>query len=215
MTMACKNPEPVKVLFFGDSITYNGVSWEGAYVRLIESYASNDGLDHVEFVASGIPGNKVTDLYARYERDVVSQDPDYVVLFIGVNDIWHDLTGGQGTDYDTFTKVYFDLVQKLQSADISMVLCTPTCIGEQKDFVNEGDKELNRISQWIREFANSKHIPLVDLRTAFLKYQSIHNIENVSQGLLTADGVHLKPEGSKLVADEMWKIIGEILNENY
>ncbi len=203
--------EPVKILFFGDSLTYYGTSWRGAYIRLIESYAREEKKDQVKFMASGVSGNKVTDLYARVDRDVLSRSPDIVVIFIGVNDIWHELEFGMGTGFTVFQETYTALVQKLQSSGIVLVMCTPTCIGEQKDFANEGDNNLNRYSQWIRDFAHAKDIPVVDLRKAFVRYQQKHNHENVYEGVLTKDGVHLSPEGSQLVAKEMWKVLKTVL----
>lgn len=210
MASAFSPPNTKKVLFFGDSITYNGTSWEGAYINLISKYAKENGISDAEFIKSGIPGDRVTDLYLRVERDVLSQDPDIVVIFIGVNDIWHKILSGTGTDYRKFGLFYDALVKKLQDQNIQVILCTPTTIGEKTDFTNECDGDLNKYSQWIRDYATKNNIPLVDLRNAFLDYNLKNNTENKEKGILTADGVHLKPEGSMLVADEIWKKLKEI-----
>ena len=204
-------PKSKKVLFFGDSITYNGTSWDGAYINLISKYAKESGINDAEFIGSGVPGDRVTDLYLRVEKDVLSQSPDIVVIFIGVNDIWHKILSGTGTDYKKFGLFYDALVKKLQDQDIQVILCTPTTIGEKKDFTNECDGDLNKYSQWIRDYAVKNNIPLVDLRKAFLDYNLKNNAENKEKGVLTADGVHLKPEGSKLVAGEIWKVLKERL----
>jgi lysophospholipase L1-like esterase len=36
----------------------------------------------------GTSGNTVRDLQARWERDVVAHQPDYVAIMIGTNDVW-------------------------------------------------------------------------------------------------------------------------------
>ena len=46
--------------------------------------------------------NSVYDLYLRSEDDVLSRNPDVVVIYIGVNDVWHKQSHGTGTDYDKF-----------------------------------------------------------------------------------------------------------------
>lgn len=199
------NTDKKKVLFFGDSITYNGTSWDGAYINLIAKYAKDEGFTDTEFIGSGVPGDRVTDLYLRMGKDVLAQSPDIVVIFIGVNDIWHKILSGTGTDYRKFGLFYDALVKKLQSKNIRVVLCTPTTIGEKKDFTNECDGDLNKYSQWIRDYAAENEIPLVDLRKTFLDYELKNNTENKEKGVLTADGVHLKPEGSKLVANTIWE----------
>ena len=208
-------PNSKKVLFFGDSITYNGTSWEGAYINLISRYAKESGISDAEFIGSGVPGDRVTDLYLRMEKDVLSQNPDIVVIFIGVNDIWHKILSGTGTDYKKFGLFYDALVKRLQNQNIQVMLCTPSTIGEKKDFTNECDGDLNKYSQWIRNYAVENNIPLVDLRKAFLDYEVKNNTENKEKGVLTADGVHLKPEGSKLVANEMWKKLKEVINNKH
>jgi lysophospholipase L1-like esterase len=66
---------------------------------------------------------------------------------------------------------------------------------------------LNFYSQWIRNFAAKKSIPLVDLRSLFIQYNLGNNPENKESGILTRDRVHLTPAGNNLVAKEMWKVI--------
>ena len=203
-----------KVIFFGDSITYNGTSWEGAFINLIAKYAKEEGFNNTDFIGSGVPGDRVTDLYLRLERDVLSQSPDIVVIYIGVNDIWHKTLSGTGTDYKKFGLFYDAVVKKLHEQNIQVIICTPTTIGEKTDLTNECDGDLNKYSQWIRDYTKLNDIPLVDLRKTFLQYNLENNTENKEKGVLTADGVHLKPEGDKLVADEIWRVLKTCLTSN-
>ena len=48
---------------------------------------------------------------------------------------------------------------------------------------------------------------MVDLRTIFHEYSVAHNPENLYNGILTSDGVHLNTKGNALVAEEMWKAL--------
>lgn len=212
VTLAFKSSSNKKVLFFGDSITYNGTSWEGAYINLIANYAKDAGIEDIDFIGSGIPGDRITDLYLRMENDVLSKKPDVVVVLIGVNDVWHKILSGTGTDFTKFGLFYNSIVSELQTKGIKVLVCTPTSIGEKNDFSNECDGDMNKYSQWIRDYAAQKELPLVDLRKAFLTYNLVHNKGNKEKGILTADGVHLKPKGSKLVAKEIWKLLENEIN---
>lgn len=196
-----------KVLFFGDSITQAGVK-PGGYIIKIGELVAKDGLtDQFELIGSGIGGNKVYDLFLRMEEDVLSKNPDVVIIYVGVNDVWHKRTYGTGTDADKFEKFYAAIIEKLQAKNIKVILCTPAAIGEKTDFSNELDGDLNKYSTIIRSLAEKNKLPLVDLRKSFLDYNKQFNTENKESGILTSDKVHLNEQGNKFVAEEMWKVI--------
>jgi lysophospholipase L1-like esterase len=200
-------PAKKKVVFFGDSITQAGVQ-PGGYIRLMDSLVALDkkSADY-ELIGAGIGGDKIYDLYLRMEEDVLRKQPDIVVIYVGVNDVWHKSSSGTGTDYNKFGRFYEAVVAKLQAAGIKVIICTPAVIGERTDHSNPQDGDLNFYSQWIRNFAAKKSIPLVDLRSLFIQYNFANNPENKESGILTRDRVHLTPAGNNLVAKEMWKVI--------
>jgi lysophospholipase L1-like esterase len=196
-----------KIIFFGDSITQAGVK-PGGYIVRIGELAAKDGLtDQFELIGAGIGGNKVYDLFLRMEEDVLSKTPDVVLIYVGVNDVWHKQSSGTGTDADKFEKFYAAIIKKLQEKNIKIIMCTPAVIGERTDFTNQLDGDLNKYSNIIRGLAQKNSIPLVDLRKAFLDYNIQFNKENKESGILTTDRVHLNDEGNKIVAEEMWKVI--------
>lgn len=196
-----------KVIFFGDSITQAGVKPNG-YIDVLNTMLKEQKLDaQYELVGAGIGGNKVYDLYLRIEEDVLKHNPDIVVVYIGVNDVWHKQSSGTGTDADKFVRFYNAILAKLKAQNIKVVIATPAVIGERTDFSNQLDGDLNRYSNIIREIASKENLPLVDLRKAFLDYNSKNNPENKEQGILTSDRVHLNDMGNMLVAEAMWKVI--------
>ncbi len=200
--------KPVKVIFFGDSITRAGVN-PGGYINLMQGIVREYTNPKYELIGAGIGGNKVYDLFLRFEDDVLSKRPDVVVIYIGVNDVWHKQTSQTGTDLNKFTAFYIAMITKLQSAGIKVIVCTPAVIGERTDFSNSLDGDLNRYSNTIRELAAKFNCGLVDLRKAFLDYNLNNNPENKESGILTTDRVHLNPAGNKLVADLMLKALSE------
>ncbi|HZB13173.1 MAG TPA: GDSL-type esterase/lipase family protein, partial [Chryseolinea sp.] len=160
-----------------------------------------------DFIGAGISGNKVYDLYLRLESDVLSKNPDVVIIFVGVNDVWHKRSYGTGTDVDKFEKFYTAIIKKLQEKNIKAVLCTPAVIGEKTDFSNELDGDLNQYSSIIRSLAKKNNLSIIDLRNTFLEYNRKFNSENKEAGILTSDRVHLNEKGNEVVANEMWKVI--------
>ena len=196
-----------RVIFFGDSITQAGVQ-AGGYIVRVDSMCKVEGSgDKYEFIGAGIGGNKIYDLYLRMEDDVLAKNPDVVVIYIGVNDVWHKSSSGTGTDADKFEKFYQAIIDKLKAKNIKIILSTPAAIGEKTDFSNPQDGDMNEYSNIIRRIASKNNLSLVDLRKAFLDYNLKNNPANKDRGILTTDRVHLNANGNQLVADEMWKVI--------
>jgi lysophospholipase L1-like esterase len=199
--------EKKKVIFFGDSITEAGVQPGGYITQLREIIKNESKADNFDLIGAGIGGNKVYDLYLRLESDVLSANPDIVVIYIGVNDVWHKQSHGTGTDPDKFERFYLALIKKLKEKNIQVILCTPAVVGEKTDFSNQLDGDLNSYSSIIRKIAATQALQLVDLRKAFLEYNLANNPDNKESGILTTDRVHLNEKGNKLVAEKIWEIL--------
>jgi len=207
LMMAFDAQKKTRVIFFGDSITQAGAN-TGGYIKRIDSMCKVEGKsENFEFIGAGIGGNKVYDLYLRMDNDVLAKEPDVVLIYIGVNDVWHKATSGTGTDADKFEKFYQAIIDKLKAKSIKVILCTPAAIGEKTDFSNPQDGDMNGYSNIIRGIAKKNELTLIDLRKAFHDYNLKNNPDNKDRGILTTDRVHLNPTGNQLVADEMWKVI--------
>lgn len=195
--------KPLRVVFFGDSITQAGVR-EGGYITLMQEMLQKTAkASAYELIGAGIGGNKIYDLYLRAEEDVFAQSPDVVVIWVGVNDVWHKASHGTGTDADKFEKFYRALVKRFQDKGIKVIVCTPATIGERTDFTNQQDGDLNLYSNIIRKVSETMNTGLLDLREVFLAYNRENNPENLDRGILTSDRVHLNEKGNKLVAERM------------
>lgn len=202
-----------KVIFFGDSITELGVrkdKYTGYILKMDSMLKEEKKSDQYELIGSGVSGNKVYDLYLRLEDDVLSKNPDVVVIYVGVNDVWHKTLSGTGTDPDKFEKFYLAILKKLKEKNIKVILCTPAVVGEKTDMSNQLDGDLNRYSNIIRDMAKKNNLVLVDLRQKFLDYNKANNPANQEKNILTYDRVHLNEKGNQLVADEMWKAVKSV-----
>jgi len=207
VTMAMSHQKKTRIVFFGDSITQMGVN-PGGYITRMNETLKGKGLDaQYELIGAGIGGNKIYDLYLRMDSDVLAKSPDIVVIWVGVNDVWHKASSGTGTDADKFEKFYTAVIKKLQAKNIRVFLTTPAAIGERTDFSNSQDGDLNYYANIIRRLAKENNCGLIDLRKSFLAYNLKNNPDNKESGILTTDRVHLNAAGNTLVADEMMKAI--------
>jgi len=196
-----------KIIFFGDSITQAGVGKDG-YISKLDSIAKAKGKDY-ELIGAGISGHRVEDLYKRLNKDVLSKNPDAVVIWIGVNDVWH---GKFVTDSNKmmFSWHYNSILQQLKERHIKVIICTPGVVGEKKGYTNKLDAGLNECADSIRAIAKRFKCPLVDLRKEFVKYDEKNNPENKENGVLTGDGVHLNRTGNLFAAERMWKVLKKL-----
>lgn len=201
--MAMRQDKPLKVIFFGDSITQAGVNPTGYITQMGEMLKANNQSNEYELIGAGIGGNKVYDLYLRLEDDVLSKKPDVVFIYVGINDVWHKASSGTGTDPDKYVKFYEALIRKMKAQNIRVIVCTPTVIGERNDNSNQQDGDLNQYSKLIREIASRNSLQLCDLRKHFADYLTQNNPENKEKGILTSDRVHLTEAGNKFLAEKM------------
>lgn len=195
-----------RILFFGDSITELGVKPNG-YVTLIAEALHGENDRHVEIIGAGISGNRVPDLQQRLKRDVLSKKPTIVVVYIGVNDVWHWALNNKGTTLGEFESGLKDIISRIRLAGARVVLCTPSVIGEKPDGTNLQDAMLEQYASISRSVAANMDATLCDLRTAFVEYLKLHNTDHKQKDILTYDGVHLNDAGNRLVADEILKIL--------
>lgn len=206
-----------RIVFLGDSITQAGVKPEGYVTVLTEAIKAAHPDLGIETFGAGVSGNKVPNLQARLEKDVIDKKPTLVFIYIGINDVWHwkmDKEGkllGGGTTKELFESGLKDIIAKVNAAGARVILCTPSVIGEKHDGSNERDGMLEEYSVISRKVAADTGSQLVDLRKAFIDHLKANNADNAPKGILTGDGVHLNPAGNAFVAAEMGKAIGVAL----
>ncbi len=194
-----------RIIFFGDSLTSLAGQEEPkqhvtkGYVRIVRETLQEKHKDkniEVDWVATG--GHTVPDLLKRVDKDVIAKKPTIVVIQIGCND-------ARRIPKDTFKSGLEELIDKLQKADIQVVQCSLTSVGEKHDGTNKDDAKLEEFAEVAREVAKAKKLPLNDLRKAFVSHWKKNNPDNKPSGILTYDGNHFNDAGHKFVAEQMLK----------
>jgi lysophospholipase L1-like esterase len=83
-------PGTFRVLALGDSHTYGaGVSEREAYPGQLQEYLDAREPGVFTVINKGVPGFNTSMLRKRLARHVSSYDPDMVILWVGINDIWN------------------------------------------------------------------------------------------------------------------------------
>lgn len=205
VSVAARTYDKKRVIFFGDSVTQAGAK-PGGYIEIMKTLVDTT---QYELIGAGISGNKVTDLQARIERDVLDQNPDVVFVYIGINDVWHfyKFEGTTGTEADRYEAGLRDVAQKIQDRGATVIFCTPTAIGEDLSSNTEENTRLTAYADIVRRVADDTGSQLCDLRKAFGKYLKKHNKEKAYEGILTTDGVHMNEAGNRFLAEEMKKCL--------
>jgi lysophospholipase L1-like esterase len=196
-----------RIVFLGDSITQGG-DRPGGYVDLVRTAVKEALPDAgIEVIGAGISGNKVPDLEKRLDRDVLAKKPTTVVIYIGINDVWHS-TRNNGTPKDVYEKGLRSLVERIRAGGARVILCTPSVIGEKAVGKNPLDAMLDEYSGVSRAVAGDLKTGLLDLRKAFVDHLAAANAAGAEKGVLTSDGVHLNPAGNRFVAERMLETLG-------
>ena len=195
-----------RIVFLGDSITAAGVRPTG-YITLASKQIelAYPDLD-VELIGAGIGGHKVPDCQERLQTDVLDHKPTIVFIYIGINDVWHwthpkvVARGKKGTTPEVFESGLRDMIEKINGAGARVILCTTTVIGEKPDGTNPDDGRLDQYADISRRVATETNSQLLDLRKAIISNLKQNKAENLTQGILTSDGVHMNDAGNKLLS---------------
>jgi len=214
---SAEGPSPLKVqkgdriVFLGDSITQGGNEHAKGYVVLIrKALQEKFSKDGIEVIGAGVSGNKVPDLQRRLERDVLSRKPTVVVIYIGINDVWHgEKDPARGTSKEKYDAGLEDIIGRIIAAGGRVLLCTPSVIGEKTDGSNRNDTRLDEYADISRAVAKKLKVPVCDLRKKFLQRLTKDNAGNKASGVLTTDGVHLNDAGNAFVAEVILHCLGE------
>ena len=207
----------MKILFFGDSITDMRRSGDDGqifaygvgYVNSIVSSLMYENPTKHQIINRGISGNRIVDLYARIKADVWNLEPDLISILIGINDVWHEIYGGNGVELIRFEKIYRMLIEdtKQQLPKVKFILCEPFVLkGYETEERYQEFCEVKKYAQVVKRLANEYGIPFVALQDKFDEAA-----EKYDANYYLYDGVHPNVAGGKLIAEEWLSIFRTIV----
>jgi lysophospholipase L1-like esterase len=187
----------------GDSITANGSAPIG-YISLISQRLQEQFPGRsFQFVNAGEIGDRSSDMLARFDRDVVSQEPDLVVLSVGINDVYEfyldsaDGNGLKGVPLNLFTANVGEMIDRANAAGAKVLLFTTTLFEESPN--SPMNQRIAPYNDAIRAMARKRRLPLADQNQAFWKAWEI-NQQSGNGTKLTIDGIHPTAEGYAIMA---------------
>lgn len=201
------------LLFIGDSITDTGRSRPlgigpglgDGYVRLVNSMlAANYPETPVRVLNTGVSGNRVTDLDARWQADVIDLKPNWLSIKIGINDVWRHFDGGvtkDQVDIALYEKLLRKLIEQTQPSLKGLVLISPFYLE-----ANQSDPMRAMMDQYsavVQKLAKEYGAIFVDVQAAFDAY-----LAKAPTQSLCSDRVHPNQTGHLIIAKAFFKAIG-------
>lgn len=199
-----------RIVFAGDSITDAGSKnpvGEGlfdnvgrGYVRAIESMlAAYYPEVRLRVTNSGISGNTSRDLLARWQRDVLDLEPDWVSICIGVNDVWRQFDSPAITSSHVLTDEYKqnveEMILSLRDKVKGIFILSPYYMENcRQDMMRARMDEYTEIC---RGLANKYNCIFIDLQAMFDKY-----LKHRHSSSLAWDRVHPNQIASHIIARE-------------
>ena len=205
-----------KLLMIGDSITDCGRArpmGEAAdnglgdgYVALVDAWlrAAHPAWP-VGIVNMGISGDTVRDLRARWQTDVLDQAPDWLSIFIGINDVWRRFGDAaqmaEHVPMDEYAATLEELVSDTRPRLQGLVMLTPFFI--EPDTGEPMRAMMDRYGQVVADVAARHDAILIDTQAAFDAV-----LEHVPPTALSLDRVHPYLTGHMILALAFWRGIG-------
>lgn len=204
------------ILFQGDSITDGNRDRLGdknhilghSYAYMIAGKLGNEFAQQQPiFINRGVSGDRVSDLYARWNEDAICLQPDLISILIGVNDAWRIVAGEPSGATDRFERAYRHLLEETKDVlpQSKIILCEP--------FILKTGATEEKWETWCRLVSNYQQI----VRGLAAEFDALHvplqaAFEEATQRAEASywlwDGVHPTAAGHDLIARKWLEIVG-------
>lgn len=176
----------------------------------------NSVLSQELVVNKGIAGNTSSDLLNRIEADVMSENPDLVLVMVGTNDM---LNSSKMLSYSEYTSNLTELVRRLKEGGMDVLLLSPPTVDsiylfERHDsslFVKSPNQKLDSISGILEAISISENTGFLDINESFSELGlPQHNSDTYIQNEKNSgrrDGVHLTAHGNSFLARQVFSYL--------
>ncbi len=205
-----------KVLIIGDSITDAcrerpvglGEGLGLGYVKYINAIIQTEYPElGITIMNTGIGGDTIRNLKARWQTDVIDLAPDYLAIHIGVNDVWRSFDSPDhpelAVELDEYIATYNELLDQTKPKVKAIILMTP--------FLSETDKsepmfaKLLGYIQAVKDIAEKHGLTCVDMQAEFESYMA----RGLSPAMLSGDRVHPSQVGAMVMAKAFMKAVNK------
>ncbi len=200
-------------LFIGDSITDCGRQEDKApfgdgYVSLFIDIATSQCPDrNITFINKGIGGNSVTSLKDRWEADVIVENPDWLSVKIGINDIHCHVRGADNAVSPSLFRQTYDYIlgQAVEKTSAQLVLIDPFYISADRSDQTFASSVMEIIPEYLRvvhDMSQQYKTRLVKTHDVFQKHLKYRAPET-----FCPEPVHPNRTGHVVIAMELMDVL--------
>lgn len=188
------------LLFIGDSITDAGRRDDPAglghgWVRMVAADLVQQGDDR-PIVNTGVGGDRVRDLRARWKRDALDHDPEVLTVYVGINDTWRRYDADDPTPADDFEADYRHILQRAHDTGAPrLILVEPFVAPVTSEQRRWGEEDLDAKAAVVRRLASEFGAAFVPLGRVMADAAEQYGARAVAE-----DGVHPTELGATLIA---------------
>lgn len=169
-----------------------------------------------QVINAGVAGNTSTELLARIEKDVLSRNPDLVIVMVGSNDM---LNSRKLNSYEQYSSNLSEIVLQLKNNGADVLLLAPPPVDssylferhDQNLFHEELNVKMDSVRQIMKRTAHEKCIHFIDIFQKFTELnlpQHNHDLFIMNpQNSGFRDGIHPTPLGYHFIAENVFRFL--------
>lgn len=235
----------MKIVCFGDSLT-RGVTFKNDRFKILktnypttlqELLDNNDQVlsgNEAHVLNKGVFNDNSNSLLSRLEKDVLAEEPAFVIIGIGGNDcnfLWEEVADHPDDTHqaivplDRYRKNIESILTNVKQHGITPIVLTLPPLDPVRYYENIIQRFSSRVSNWIckaggidhwhgqynrsvSEVAAELDVLKIDVRSALKQAGDLVN-------LISADGIHLTAEGYKVLGTEIYQNISAVLANDH
>lgn len=181
--------DPNRVVFFGDSITYQ---WD-----LSKSFHNPN------YVNRGIRGQTSADMLVRFRQDVIELHPTAVVILAGVNDFGEHYPGGDENEQHKLENVAANDQTMAELAELHHIRPVFLSLTPLHDYTRQGEivsglipvRLILQQNRWLKGFCELHGYQYIDVYSAMIDQRGMLRKQ------FSEDGVHPNDAGYAVMAN--------------
>jgi acyl-CoA thioesterase-1 len=181
-----------KILALGDSLTIGlGLTEKESYPSLLQEKLNADGYDY-EVLNAGMSGDTSGGGLERVDWSLNQPNIEIMILELGANDIL------KGLSIEQMKTNLHEIIRKAKARNIKVLLCGMYAP------LNLGGARGQAINKAYQDLATQEKVQFLPF---FL--EGVGGVPKLNQ----ADGIHPNPEGTRIVADTVYKSLKPMLKK--
>lgn len=188
----------------------------GKVILIGASYAAGLSMDKIAgriMVNKGIGGEQSFETLARFDKAVISEKPDSVILWGFINDIFRSDPEKLDITIERIKESYVKMVKKAREHNIAPIVCTEITMSLRKGFIetivgtiysligkksyqDHINQHVMQVNQWLKDFAEEQGIFMLDFQKLLSGGGTMRKKEYSQK-----DGSHISPEGYRIISE--------------